>query len=287
MRRRSSIDGVATGLHSRGAMRAVTGAAVTGLVLAGVVSTAYAQSWLQAPLCSPSQVGMPCNSNQYDLCLPTLCFHIADAGGAGVPTSCTECTACVQADCRAVGCPNGGVCTYEGTPQTPCGGFGYGPPSNVDQTVIANPVYRCTFGNDGGAPAAPLTPTCPDLTGWTDLCGPQPGGGSSPGDGGAPSGNSSVDAGAGDPASGSSSGAGWSMPAGGAAAGGSSGAGATAGSRAAGVEAGTPAPSEEVVFGPRACTIGPEVRTRESRGAWPVALALGVLLMRRKATSPR
>jgi len=273
---------------SEGAIRAAVAATVTGLVLGGVASIAYAQSWVQPPLCSPSQVGMPCNSNMYDMCLPTLCWQIADAGmGVYVPVSCTQCTACVQADCRAVGCPYGGVCTYQGTPQTPCGGSGY----DNDKTAISNPSFVCNM--DGGAPVPETPPTCPDLTGWTDLCGggPQPGGAKTPGGGGADSGSTGVNAGAGAPPSGSSSGLGSSVPAGdpgGAAAGGSTGPGATVAPPAGTVEAGSPPRShyDEYVYGPRACAIGRGALTTGSGGAWSVAFALGLLIMRRKAAPP-
>ncbi len=263
--------------------------AFAGLALAGVASIAHAQTWLPPPLCTASQAGMPCNSNAYDLCLPTLCWQIEDrlndAGeDVGVPVSCTECTACVQSDCRAVGCPYGGVCTYRGTPQTPCGGFGYGPPSNPDQTTFSTPDYFCDM--EGGAVTGP-PPSCPNLSGWTDLCGPQPGGGGSSGEF-ADAGSSSTDGGTVAPVSGSSSGSGSSVPTGGVGGGssGSTGSGAALSPRAASLDA-APASSQNEALVRGACAIGPGSRPTGAEAAWQAALALGLLLMLRKGTPSR
>ena len=279
---------------------AIAGAVAAGLALAGVASIASAQTqtWLTGPLCPASQVGMPCNSNPYDLCLPTLCFHIEDrlnAAGmdAGVPTACLECTACVQADCRATGCPSGEQCQYYGTSQSPCGGgFGYGPASNPDQTVIINPQYSCLPGWDGQAPVPEVPPTCPNVTDWTDFCGGSSGGGGS-------SAVSAADAGSGQttgsgPATDASSGTNGAAGSGGTgsgATGGGSGGGATGGGSSGpvaaaaaapivGADAGN-APAPQVLRS--SCTIGRGPLAKGgARGAWSVALVMGLALARRR-----
>jgi hypothetical protein len=278
-------------------MRASTGATVGGLVLAAYASIAHAQILAQPPtLCPASQVGMPCNANQYDLCLPTLCWKMqAPLDDAGVPlqgasssglmtVGCSQCTACVQADCRAVGCVNGGVCTYQGTPQTPCGGFGYGTATQADQWVVSNPEYVC-YGADGsgGASSGPAPPpvletppTCPDLTGWTDLCGAQ-----SSGDGGTSSSGSGTGSAAGGSASSSGSGSSGAVgDVGSAAAGGTSAADASPPApRARTVDTDSGHAPDYVVLGHGACAIGP--RARGWAGSWSWVLALTLLIKRR------
>lgn len=169
-------------------MRTRTIIVVLGLAMVGAVSVASAQ--VAPPVvpppalqCSASQLGQPCGLNSYSTCTQTACFHIEDqiddAGeDVGVPTSCNECTACVQSGCLYTGCPAGSYCTGFGVnPASPLGGWGFGPPSNVDETTIEVPQYLCV---DAG-PQDLGPPRCPDLNGAATgggIVGPSPGGGS-------------------------------------------------------------------------------------------------------------
>jgi hypothetical protein len=151
-----------------------------------------------------------------------------------------------------------------------------------------NPDYRCLPGFDGEAPVPETTPTCPDVTGWTDLCGS---GQASGGSGASSSGGAVVDAGSslGVAASGSSSGSASAaasdvdatvVP-------GSSGTGMAAAPFVVDADAGsTPPPREELVLGRAACAIEPG-STTEAAGPWSVSLAVGLLLARRKRARPR
>jgi hypothetical protein len=169
---------------SEGQMRAGAIVVVLGLATAGVASVASAQVVPPPELqCSASQLGQPCGLNSYSTCTQTACFHIEDelddAGvDAGVPTSCSACTACIQSGCLYAVCPAGSYCTGVGlNPASPLGGWGFGPPSNPDETTVAVPQYFCV---DAG-PQLLAPPTCPDPHGGAadgGIVAISPGGGS-------------------------------------------------------------------------------------------------------------